>query len=111
MSDKLMKDPILEATKIQAKAVIPVVKALEQELGKERAHGIIGRAIAGNYLAWRDKRGFVADSHPASEDDNSPGFPVEKEVVEHTELHTATTLRAAQLPTIFEVSVSRRSER
>jgi hypothetical protein len=85
MSDKLMKDPILEATKIQAKAVIPIVKALEQELGKERAHGIIGRAIAGNYLAWRDKRGFVADSHPASEDDNSPGFPVEKEVVEHTE--------------------------
>ena len=31
-------NPILEATKIQAKAVIPIVKALEKELGKERAH-------------------------------------------------------------------------
>jgi len=85
MSDSPKKDPILEATKIQARAVIPIVKALEKELGKERAHAIVGAAIADNYVAWRDKRGFVADSHPSTEDDGGPSFPVEKEVVEHSD--------------------------
>lgn len=85
MSNQPQKDPILEATKIQAKAVIPIVKAMEEELGKERAHAIVGKAIAGNYVQWRDKRGFEPDSHPNSDDDNGPAFPVEKEVVENTE--------------------------
>jgi hypothetical protein len=83
MTDRPKPDPILEATKIQARAIIPIVKALEQELGKERAHAIVGRAIAGNYVGWRDKRGFVPDSHPASEDAGGPAFPVEKQVVEN----------------------------
>ena len=85
MSNQPQKDPILEATKIQAKAVIPIVKAMEEELGKERAHAVVGEAIAGNYVQWRDKRGFEPDSHPNSDDDNGPAFPVEKEVVENTE--------------------------
>ena len=37
MSDAPKKNPILEATKIQARAVIPIVKALEAELGKAGA--------------------------------------------------------------------------
>jgi hypothetical protein len=82
MTDRPKKDPILEATKIQARAVIPIVKAMEKELGKERAHAIVGKAIAENYVAWRDKRGFVPDSHPRDEDGDGPAFPVEKTVVE-----------------------------
>ena len=82
MSDQPKKDPILEATKIQARAVIPIVKAMEEELGKERAHAIVGKAIAENYVSWRDKRGFTPDSHPRGDDDSGPAFPVEKEVVE-----------------------------
>ena len=84
MTGRPTKDPILEATKIQARAVIPIVKAMERELGKERAHAIAGRAIAENYVQWRDKRGFVPDSHPASEDDGGPAFPVEKQVVQNS---------------------------
>jgi len=33
-----MPTSILDATKIQARIVIPIVKALEGELGKGRAH-------------------------------------------------------------------------
>ena len=84
MTEAPKKDPILEATKIQARAVIPIVQALEKELGKERAHEIVGKAIAENYVAWREKRGFVADAHPRGDEDNGPAFPVEKQVVEDT---------------------------
>ncbi|PJK31536.1 L-2-amino-thiazoline-4-carboxylic acid hydrolase [Minwuia thermotolerans] len=82
-----MKPSILEATKIQARMLIPVVKRLEQELGKEEAHRIVGEAIAQNYVAWREKLGFVEDSHPSEEHGeggNAPAFPVEQEVVENT---------------------------
>ena len=72
MSDGPKKDPILEATKIQARAVIPIVKELEAEIGKDRAHAIVGAAIAKNYVKWRDKRGFDVDSHPGSEAANGP---------------------------------------
>ncbi len=73
------KPSILEATRIQARAVIPIVKALEAELGKARAHAIVGKAIADNYVSWREKRGFEEDAHPKSAD--GPAFPVEQNVV------------------------------
>ena len=84
MKDDDKKNPILEATKVQARVVIPIVKELEKELGKERAHSIVGAAIANSYVRWREKRGFERDSHPGSEQDNSPDFPIESEVVENT---------------------------
>jgi len=79
-----MGDPIFEATRIQARVLIPVVKALEREIGKARAHEIVGRAIAESYVAWREKRGYVPDLHPgrAEEAGEEPDFPVEKRVVE-----------------------------
>ena len=43
--------PLLERVKIQAKVLIPVVKALEAELGRERAHALVGRAIAESHAA------------------------------------------------------------
>jgi hypothetical protein len=85
MADDPKKNPILEATRIQARAVIPIVKALEAEIGKERAHAIVGRAIAQSYVAWRDKLGFVPNTHPRGDaTDNKPAFPVEQQVVEDT---------------------------
>lgn len=81
-----MKPSILDATRIQARAVIPIVKALEAEIGKARAHAVVGKAIAGAYVDWRDKLGFEADTHPgdAEREGREPDFPVEKEVVENT---------------------------
>lgn len=85
MSEKTKTNPILEATKIQARAVIPIVKELEVEIGKDRAHAIVGAAIAKNYVKWRDKRGFDVDTHPGDDASNGPDFPIEQEVVENTE--------------------------
>ena len=85
MSDAPKKNPILEATKIQARAVIPIVKELEAEIGKERAHAIVGAAIAKNYVKWRDKRGFDLNSHPGQTDDSEPSFPIAHDVVENTD--------------------------
>ena len=81
-----MTTPVLDAVRIQSKMVIPIVKKLEQEIGKEAAHRIVGEAIAQNYVAWREKLGFEENSHPASEreDGQAPAFPVEEEVVENT---------------------------
>jgi hypothetical protein len=39
--------PALDAVKIEARAVIAIVRALERGIGKRRAHCIIGPAIAG----------------------------------------------------------------
>ena len=83
-----MPTSILDATKIQARIVIPIVKALEKELGKERAHHIVGEAIAQSYVAYRDKLGIEEDRHPreeGQESGNGPAFPVEREIVEDTD--------------------------
>lgn len=78
------KPDILEAVKIQARAVIPIVKAMEQELGKERALAIVGNAIANDYAKWQARRIQARNVHPRSSGAPSQ-FPVESEVVEDTE--------------------------
>ena len=78
------KATALEAVKIQAHAVIPIVRALERELGKERAHSIVGRAIAESYAEWQGKAVSARNSHPR--DNNiEEQYPVETEVVEDTD--------------------------
>ena len=75
---------MLEAVKIQSRALIPVVKALEAEIGKEKAHALVGRAIAESWAQVVAARSPARNEHPAG-----PGagfeFPVESEVVENTE--------------------------
>lgn len=80
-----MKNKILEAVKIQSRAVIPIAKALEKEIGKERAHAVIGQAIAGSYVAHRERRGFEPNTHPRTEQETGMDFPVERDIIEDTE--------------------------
>ena len=40
-----MDIPLIERVKIQAQVLIPLVKALQTELGEERANGIVRRAL------------------------------------------------------------------
>ena len=83
-----MPTSILDATKIQARIVIPIVKALEKELGKERAHQIVGEAIAQTYVDYREKLGFEENRHPrdeGQEGSKGPAFPVERQIVEDTD--------------------------
>jgi len=73
------KPSVLEAVQIQARAVIPIVKALERELGKARAHAIVGAAIADDYASWQSKRIPARNLHPRASQANA--FPVEGKVV------------------------------
>jgi len=56
----MTKITYLEAVKIQARAVVPIVRALEKELGKSKAHELVGQAIA---ESWADFT--VSRSEPA----------------------------------------------
>lgn len=99
-----MPTSILDATKIQARIVIPIVKALEIELGKQRAHEIVGRAIAGSYVAFREKLGFELNEHPRDEGEgvgNKPQFPVEREVVEDTDASFAHNITGCAFADYF----------
>lgn len=65
----------LEAVKIQARAVIPIVRALEARIGVVEAHQLVGDAIAN---AWADHVQAHSDTsdHPRGAVE-SP-FPVER---------------------------------
>jgi len=74
------KISILEAIKIQARAVIPIVKALELELGKERAHALVRDALARDYAQRVASRTPARNTHPR-EGEAQAEFPVTARVV------------------------------
>ncbi len=79
----MAKTSVLEAVKIQARAIIPVVKALEVELGEARAHEVVGGAIAESWAEFIAGRTTERNTHPA--DGQGVDYPVESEVIEHTQ--------------------------
>ena len=53
--------PVIEQAKIQAQILVPLIKALQAELGEERANALVRRAIGDLYRRygeefWRSKR-------------------------------------------------------
>lgn len=70
---------ILEAVKIQARAMIPVVKALEIELGKARAHELVGNAIAESWAHYTASRTSAGGSPRDAGGDFD--FPVDRVIV------------------------------
>ncbi len=90
---------ILDAVKIQARAVIPIVKALERELGKERAFALVGGAIAQDYAKRQERRIAVRNLHPRESTDNA--FPVESQVVEDTETTFSVNMTTCQFARYF----------
>jgi hypothetical protein len=50
-----MNIPILEQVKIQAHALVPLIKALQAELGEERANAIIRLALGELYRSYGEK--------------------------------------------------------
>ena len=55
-----MNVPIIQQAKIQAQVLVPLVKALQEELGKERANDLVRRALGDIYRRygeefWRTK--------------------------------------------------------
>lgn len=78
----MSKPSVLEAVKIQSLILIPIVRALEEELGKERAHQIVGDAIAESYAQHRCAREKQRDVHPG---DGESHFPIETRVAENSD--------------------------
>ena len=73
---------MLDAVKIQARAIIPVVKALEKELGAARAHELVGDAIAESWAEFQAARRKPGGSQHPAEASGGFEFPVQSEVVE-----------------------------
>ena len=94
------KPTALDAFKIQARVVIPIVRALESELGKERAHSIVGRAIAESYAEWQLKTASAPNSHPR-EVNVEDQFPVETEIVEDTDSSFAINMTRCRFAEYF----------
>ena len=96
-----MAKSIIEATKIQARAVIPIVKALEKDIGKARAHHIVGRAIADNHIPWMEKRGMGATDDPHAPDIN-PKYLIERQVVDNGSNSYGHNVTACAFADIFQ---------
>jgi L-2-amino-thiazoline-4-carboxylic acid hydrolase len=47
--------PLIEQVKIQAQVLVPLVKALQAELGEERANAIVRRALGALYRHYGEK--------------------------------------------------------
>lgn len=50
-----MEIPVLERAKIQAQMLVPLVKALQAELGEERANAIVRKALGDMFRALGEK--------------------------------------------------------
>ena len=50
-----MEIPLLEQIKIQAQVLVPLVKALQAELGEERANALVRKALAAQYRTFGEK--------------------------------------------------------
>ena len=47
-----MDIPLIEQVKIQARVLVPLVKALQAELGEERSHALVRKALAGLFRCY-----------------------------------------------------------
>ena len=50
-----MNIPLIEQVKIQAQVLVPLVKALQAELGEERANAIVRKALGDLYRTYGEK--------------------------------------------------------
>jgi hypothetical protein len=96
----MAKLSMLEAVKIQARALIPVVKALEVELGKARAHALVGAAIAESHAIFVASRVSERDTHPRA-DQGAFAYPVTSEIVENTPESLAINMTACDFARYF----------
>jgi predicted hydrocarbon binding protein len=91
---------MLDAVKIQARILIPIVRALEAELGKDKAHALVGRAIADSWATYIASRDTERDTHP-SRDGAAFAYPVESEIVENTAESLAINTTACEFARYF----------
>jgi hypothetical protein len=85
-----MEIPLIERVKIQAQALVPLVKALQAELGEARANEIVRRALGAQYRKlgeawWRAQGdGSAGDKLASSFEAFAAGDALDYEVVRQT---------------------------
>ena len=85
-----MDIPLIEQVKIQAQVLVPLIQALQAELGEERANAIVRRALGAQYRRlgdrwWQAQRGDTAgDKLASSFEQFAAGDALEYAVVQHT---------------------------
>jgi hypothetical protein len=81
---------ILEQAKIQAKLLVPLVKALQAELGEERANAIVRKALGDMYRElgekwWRARRSsHVGDNMASAFDSFAAGKALDYDIVKRS---------------------------
>jgi hypothetical protein len=94
-----MDVPLIEQVKIQAQVLVPLVKALQAELGEERANDIVRRALGDLYRKlgerwWRTQAGRnLGEKMATAFDEFAAGDGLDYEVLKQT-------------PDAFEVNVT-----
>ena len=94
-----MDIPVIEQARIQARVLVPLVKALQTELGEERANAIVRKALGDMYRdlgeKWSRTQGAssLGDSMAAAFDGFAAGDALDYEVVKQT-------------PDAFEINVT-----
>ncbi|HKE18415.1 MAG TPA: L-2-amino-thiazoline-4-carboxylic acid hydrolase [Kofleriaceae bacterium] len=79
--------PLIEKIKIQARVLVPLVKALQAELGEERANALVRDALGAQYRAygerwWRSQgAGTLAEKMTASFEKFAAGDAIDYEVI------------------------------
>jgi hypothetical protein len=82
-----MEIPLIEQVKIQARALVPVIRAMQAEFGEERANALIRKAIGEQYRKlgeawWRAQRGEApADKLASSFERFAAGGALDYDVV------------------------------
>lgn len=95
-----MNIPIIERVKIQAQVLIPLVKALQAQLGEERANAIVRKTLGDLYRKfgeeWWRSRGSrnLGDNMASAFDTFAAGDALDYDVVKKT-------------PDAFEINVTR----
>ncbi len=93
----MAKISALEAVKIQARAVIPIVRALEAKLGKPDAHRLVGDAIAESWAAFIASRD-EGSGHPR---DDNMSYPVDSVIVKDTDDEYAVNMTRCEFAQYF----------
>ena len=86
-----MDVPLIEQVKIQAQVLVPLVRALQSELGEERAHALVRRSLGAIYRKygekwWREQGTGTFDGKLRSAFERfSAGDALNYEVTKHTD--------------------------
>lgn len=62
-----MDIPLIEQVKIQAQVLVPLVKALQAELGEQRAQALVRRALGEQYRKFGDRWWRAQGERPAGD--------------------------------------------